>query len=148
MKAKSSAHSHDPALTKGLARRGLRSTPQREHVYDVLLAKRDHPTAEQVFMRAKKQMPEISMATVYNCLDALVQCDLVRLVRLDKGPTRFCPNMTEHGHFHCDRCGRFFDVELVAGTAFQMPVGFQVSSCDVSVRGLCADCLGGERGEL
>ena len=35
--------------------------------------KRDHPTAEEVFIRAKRGMPEISMATVYNCLDALVR---------------------------------------------------------------------------
>ena len=39
-------------------------------------------------------MPEISMATVYNCLDALVKCGLVRQVNLDRGATRFLP---EHG---------------------------------------------------
>jgi len=51
----------DPRFTERLASRGFRLTPRREHVYNVLLQERDHPTAEQVFMRAKKEMPEISM---------------------------------------------------------------------------------------
>src|SRR2546430_17168938 len=71
-------------INERLATSGLRLTPQREHVYTVLMGERDHPTAEQVFMRAKKGMPDISMATVYNCLDALVKCRLVREVNLDR----------------------------------------------------------------
>ena len=67
----------DGALQEILEKGGLRNTPQRQHVYRVLIGKKDHPTAEEVFIRAKKGMPEISMATVYNCLDALVSCGLV-----------------------------------------------------------------------
>lgn len=126
-----------------LATGGFRFTAQREHVYDVLLATRDHPTAEEVFMRAKKTMPEISMATVYNCLDALVKCNLVRQVNLDRGATRFCPNMREHCHFYCDECGGIFDVDLPASTfssQAQMPTGYTVSHCEVSFRGVCPQC--------
>ena len=82
-------------LNERLAHSGLRLTPQRQRVHDVLLEKQDHPTADQVFFRAKSDMPDISMATVYNCLDALVQCGLVKQVTLDRGATRFCPNMQE-----------------------------------------------------
>src|SRR5712675_474987 len=87
-----------------LATSGFRSTPQREQVYGVLVGKQDHPTAEEVFIRAKKGMPDISLATVYNCLDALVKCGLVRLVQIDRGATRYCPNMDDHYHFYCDEC--------------------------------------------
>ena len=80
--------------------------------YDVLLQKRDHPTVEEVFIRAKQGMPDISMATVYNCLDALVKCGLVRHVNLDRAATRYCPNMKEHCHFYCDECGGIFDVDF------------------------------------
>src|ERR1041385_803661 len=101
-------------LGERLATSGFRFTPQRRRVYDVLLSKLDHPTAEDVFIRAKKQMPDISHATVYNCLDALVQCGLVRLVQLERGATRYCPNMEEHAHYYCDECGAVFDVSLPA----------------------------------
>jgi Fur family peroxide stress response transcriptional regulator len=118
---------------------GFRLTPQRQQVYDVLLHKRDHPTAEEVFIRAKRQMPEISHATVYNCLDALVKSGLARQVTLDRGPTRFCPNMHEHGHFHCDACGTVFDVDLPA-TAMKLPKGFKAGHYDIAIHGTCADC--------
>src|SRR2546428_2832901 len=95
-------------LNERLADCGLRFTRQRQHVYKVLLGRRDHPTAEEVFIRAKRRMPEISMATVYNCLDALVKSRLVRLVNVNRGATRFCPNMGEHFHFYCEECGEVF----------------------------------------
>ena len=82
-------------LTEQLGATGLRLTPQRQQVYDVLLQKRDHPTAEEVFIRAKKAMPEISHATVYNCLDALVKSGLARQVQLSavrRGSARTCTN--------------------------------------------------------
>jgi Fe2+ or Zn2+ uptake regulation protein len=95
-------------LTERLSTGGFRFTPQRQHVYDVVMHKRDHPTAEEIFIRTKKAMPEISHATVYNCLDALVKCGLVRQVQLERGATRFCPNMEEHCHYFCDSLRRSF----------------------------------------
>jgi Fe2+ or Zn2+ uptake regulation protein len=136
-----------PATSDGIDARlatcGLRLTPQRLHVYEVLLQRRDHPTAEEVFLRAKGDMPEISMATVYNCLDALVQCGLAKQVNMDRGATRFCPNMREHSHFHCESCGVIVDVEPARGRpalGWSVPRGFRVTHADVSLRGLCRDC--------
>src|SRR5499427_900842 len=102
----------DNRLNERLATRGFRFTPQREHVYAVLLGKRDHPTAEEVFIRSKREMPDISMATVYNCLDALVKSGLARQLTLERGASRFCPNMREHCHFYCDTCESVFDINL------------------------------------
>jgi Fe2+ or Zn2+ uptake regulation protein len=124
-----------------LATSGLRLTPQRRCVYDVLLHKRDHPTADEVFMRAKKAMPEISHATVYNCLDVLVKSGLARQVALERGATRFCPNMEEHAHYCCDACGEVFDVMMRADTAsMPKPRGFKVDHYDIAAHGTCANC--------
>ena len=136
------AHSKtEQHLTEKLSTSGFRFTPQRQHVYDVILNKRDHPTAEEVFMRTKKTMPEISHAPVYNCLDALVKCGLVRQVQLERGATRFCPNMEEHCHYFCDACGEVFDVALPTdSTIMPRPKGFQVDHYDIAVHGRCAEC--------
>jgi len=126
-----------------LAASGLRLTPQREQVYQVLLAHRDHPTAEQVFLRAKPKMPDISMATVYNCLDALVKCGLVRLVNVQRSATRYCPNMREHFHFHCERCGGIFDIDFDSAAqsrSFGIPRGFRVARYEIAAHGHCPDC--------
>ena len=133
----------DEALNARLAARGLRATSQRGHVYHILLQERDHPTAEEVFLRAKRRMPDISMATVYNCLDALVRCDLVKQVKVRRGATRFCPNMREHCHFYCQKCGEVFDIDLQAGEpVIPMPRGFRPAHFDVSIHGLCPECAG------
>jgi len=131
-----------------LAASGLRLTPQREQVYQVLLAHRDHPTAEQVFLRAKPKMPDISMATVYNCLDALVKCGLVRLVNVERSATRYCPNMREHFHFYCEGCGGIYDIDFDSAAQngrFGIPRGFRVSRYEIAAHGLCPDCGAGQK---
>jgi len=130
----------DESLNARLATKGFRFTPQRQQVYTVLLHKRDHPTAEEVFIRAKHDRPEISMATVYNCLDALVKCGLVRQVTLDRGAARFCPNMTEHCHFYCDACGGVYDIGLSPRTGLPLPKGFKAERFDIAIHGRCPEC--------
>jgi len=129
-------------LNERLTTGGFRFTPQREHVYNVLLQKRDHPTAEEVFIRTKKTMPDISMATVYNCLDALVKCGLARQVTLDRGATRFCPNMHEHCHFYCDACDTVFDVDMPGKpeAGIVLPKGFKAAHYEIAIHGVCAGC--------
>ena len=128
------------AFNERLATRGFRFTPQRQRVYDVLLKERDHPTAEEVFMRAKRNLPRISMATVYNCLAALVKCGLVRQVTLEPGAARFCPNMHEHCHFYCDACDSVFDIELPRAATVALPRGFKAERYDVAIHGQCPAC--------
>jgi len=129
-------------LSEQLAATGFRFTQQRQRVYDVLLEKRDHPTAEEVFLRAKQAMPDISMATVYNCLDALVQAGLARQVQVERGAGRFCPNMHEHWHFHCKECGGVFDMDFPAAAAevFPIPRGFKIDQFEVAAHGICPAC--------
>ena len=130
-------------LNERLATSGLRFTAQRQHVYDVLLQTRDHPTAEEIFMRAKLTIPDISVATVYNCLDALVKCDLARQVKLDRGATRYCPNMKDHFHFCCEGCGQVFDIDSKESDGLShitLPKGFKLTQREISLRGFCPDC--------
>ena len=97
-------------------------------------------------MRAKKGLPEISLATVYNCLDALMASGVVRQVQLQRGAARFCPNMEEHCHYYCDKCGAVFDVALTAdSTVVPRPKGFKIDHYDIAVHGECADCAGNKK---
>ena len=138
-------HKTSQRLNERLTTSGFRFTPQREHVYSVLLQKRDHPTAEEVFIRAKRAMPDISMATVYNCLDALVQCGVARQVNLERGASRFCPNMREHGHFYCDSWESVFDIDLEGDPGVPLPRGFRAERYDVTIHGLCPACSNGKK---
>ena len=137
-----------------MGREGLRLTPQRRHVYEVLMEKRDHPTATEVFIRAQRGMPSISLATVYNCLETMVGSGLGKAVHVDREPTRFCANLHEHGHFHCTSCGHITDIEFgrrgaSSATAsstpkgWKLPDGYLVTHQDLTLRGLCHACASG-----
>ena len=126
-------------LAKRLIDSGLRPTAQREVVFKVILEMRDHPTADEIFARVKSQMPTISLATVYNCLETLVQCQLIRQVNLERAPTRYCPNLHQHAHFHDETTGQIHDIdlpiELMAQLHDVLPAGFNASSIELTVRG-------------
>ena len=127
------------ALAQRLSHSGLRSTPHREVVYQVVLGKRDHPTAEEVFDRVKSATPAISLATVYNCLDALVQCGLIKQVNSVREPSRYCPNLHEHAHFHNESTGEIHDIDIPADLMARLhnllPRGYNAASVDLSFRG-------------
>ncbi len=118
---------------------GLRMTRQRSEVYKVLMNYRDHPTAGEVFDRAKQNMPTISLATVYNCLEALVQHGAVRQVNFERESSRYCPNLTEHGHFHDEESGKIIDVPLKKGALISdlldLPEGVQIDNLEITLRG-------------
>ena len=138
-----SPHQDSPELAQRLASSGVRPTPQREVVFKVILEKRDHPTADEIFVRVKSQMPTISLATVYNCLETLVQCGLVRQVNLERAPTRYCPNLHQHAHFHDETTGEIHDIDLPADFVGRLheilPAGFDARSVDLTFRGRAAD---------
>ncbi|HEY5893398.1 MAG TPA: transcriptional repressor [Chthoniobacterales bacterium] len=127
---------------ESIAQGGFRLTRQRREVYDALMEVRDHPTAAEVFIRVKHRMPSISLATVYNCLETLVQCGLVVQVNLERAPTRYCPNLREHGHFFCEQCGAVVDVDLSPGDSarWNIPEGFIVTHQEISLKGICKTC--------
>jgi len=127
-----------------ISRKGFRFTTQRREVYDALLVQRDHPTAVDVFMRVQKKLPGISLATVYNCLETLAECGLVRAVNHDRQPSRYCANLEPHAHFFCEQCGAVYDVpsgEAQAPLAgWQLPPGATVTQHEISFRGQCGNC--------
>ena len=109
-----------------------------------MLGRQDHPTAMEVFLRAKPEMESLSLATVYNVLETLAERGLVRKVHLDSGSTRYCANNSKHGHFTCSGCGAVLDVPLLPGAELeklhQLPRGYTVTQQEVSLHGLCATC--------
>ncbi len=127
-------------LAEKLSAGGLRLTAQRERIYHVLLAQTDHPTADEVYLRAKAEKPDISLATVYNTLDALVKCGLVKQVNVARVATRYCSNRAAHCHFYCEECGGVHDVELSGSFGdfpVRLPRDLAARQMDLSIRGAC-----------
>jgi len=124
--------------------RGFRMTDQRRAVYDALMEERNHPTAVEVFMKARTRMSSISLATVYNCLETLSSCGLVKTVNLERGPARYCPNIQEHAHFYCNDCGVVLDLPLRSRRhpedVWELPDQLSITHHEVAFRGVCPKC--------
>jgi Fur family peroxide stress response transcriptional regulator len=118
---------------------GLRMTRQRQEVYRILLEQRNHPTANEVFMRVKDRLPNISLATVYNCLEALVQHGIIRQVHFERESSRYCPNLHEHGHFHDSQTGVIHDIDFKPGAnladVLNLPPGAVIHDVEITLRG-------------
>ncbi len=121
---------------------GLRMTRQRQEVYRILIDQRNHPTANEVYMRVKDRLPNISLATVYNCLEALVQHGIIRQVNFERESSRYCPNLTEHGHFHDAATGIIHDVDFKPGfnlaDVLELPPGAVIDDIEITLRGKVA----------
>jgi len=87
-------------LADKLDAKGYKLTPQRTLVFEIVSSLSNHPTAEDIFAKAREKMPSISLATVYNCLDVLSGCGAIRSVRLERQGARYCANGKLHAHLH------------------------------------------------
>lgn len=130
-------------LTERFRARGLRVTPQRQCIFRLLEGDTAHPTAEQVYQRAKAEMPTISLKTVYQTLHELADMGELNTVDVGTGAGRFDPNVGPHHHLVCERCGTIRDVHGDF-SAFRLPAGqrrgFKVNSAEVVFRGVCDEC--------
>jgi Fe2+ or Zn2+ uptake regulation protein len=97
-----------------LVEHGLRRTRQRVALYKALAATKSHPTAEQLFLDAKQRLRGrvrgLSLATVYNTLEAFTDCGLVQKLACKDGPARYDANVANHPHLCDPVTGKIFDV--------------------------------------
>ena len=119
-----------------VSRSNVRCTRRRCAVLEILLRSDDHPTAALIYERCRATM---SLATVYNCLDALTQAGLVNRIFMDTGPARYCPNLYPHVHFVDETTQQVIDVHLRPGVkaedVFDLPAGAKVRALDACLRG-------------
>jgi len=130
-------------------KRGLAVTIQRRTVFEALSARRDHPTADQVYDVVRDRIPGLSRTTVYRVLEALVEAGFVRKVHHAGGVARFDPVTQRHHHLVCENCGRLVDLDDAAVPALRLPEargsGFQIKDYSVSFLGLCGACARAKR---
>jgi Fe2+ or Zn2+ uptake regulation protein len=122
---------------------GLKVTPQRECIFEVLSRAQGHPTAEAVYAEAASRMPTMSLKTVYQTLGDLVAMGEVLQLDFGTGASRFDPNVEAHHHLVCTRCAKVRDFYADYGQ-IEVPKaerqGFIVGTAEVVFRGLCPDC--------
>lgn len=120
----------------------LRNSKQREAVLRNLSERYDHPTAEDVYLDLKKEIPSISLATVYRNLKLLESEGLIIKIPTDDSD-RFDGHTHEHYHFTCKDCKRVLDLQLKDGTNINnlaKDFGGKIMSHALMFYGVCPDC--------
>jgi Fe2+ or Zn2+ uptake regulation protein len=99
-------------LRHALERAGWRFTRQRAAVFNYLRSVDTHPTAEQVYSAVRQTIANISLATVYKSLEALVDVGLAAKLPDADGPARYDCRGDAHYHFRCTRTGQVRDLPV------------------------------------
>lgn len=127
-----------------LEEQGVSLTRQRTAVFDYLGRVDHHPTAEEVFLAVKPELPKISLATVYKNLEALVACGAASKLTYGDGAARYDIRTDHHYHSRCLGCGRVTDLEPRGkeelAKLVKAPNGFQIEDYRVEVLGYCKNC--------
>ena len=132
--------------SEGGAARAL--TPQRQVVLQVVRASGGHLTAAQVFDAARRLLPSISHATVYNSLRYLKGAGLIHEITFGNAASRSDAATARHDHAICTGCGRLMDFDLPETAGLMRAAArrskFKPQSVHLTLYGLCPDC--GARG--
>lgn len=131
---------------KLLQNMGVKITTQRIAIMKSLEGRKDHPSAEQLFVELKPDYPTLSIATVYSTAQLLAQASLLRILSIDEKKVYFDPNTTPHGHFMCRKCRKVMDIPVNFDYPKQLDPQSGIASIDATEvfhYGTCSDCLDG-----
>ena len=116
-------------------------TKQRTAVLEVVSRKGCHYTAEEIFEEAKKILPEISRATVYNNLHALERDRVIRRITAEDSSDRYDSSYIPHGHLFCTVCGEVKDFDIPDfHKTLSETIGSEIDSYELKVRYVCQKC--------
>ena len=123
---------------------GCALTPQREAVLGAIRESDGHLTAAEVFEAARRRLPSISYATVYNSLRYLTEAGLVREINQGKSASRYDRETRRHDHAVCTRCGKLVDFDLPATLDLMRAAArrsrFRPESVHLTLTGVCPEC--------
>ncbi len=124
--------------------RGLKVTPQRRVIFELLAEDKSHPTAEEIYQRVTAVMPEVSRTTVYNTLRELTEIgQLNEVEEISESGTRYDTNTSDHHHLFCIKCHALIDISRDF-EGLQLPeeetAGYRILKSQVTFYGYCPKC--------
>ena len=124
--------------------KGLKLTPQRYAIYEMMIHTDSHPAVEEIYHAVQPMFPMLSLNTVYYTLASLKKAGLIADVPVQEGAARFDANMDRHHHLVCLKCRKIEDLYDKALDQLKISAkstnGYLVESHRVEFRGYCSEC--------
>ena len=132
------------SIVKRLKEAGLKITPQRLAIIDVLIEKRDsHPGARLVYEEAKKRKRSLSLSATYATLSELSRHGIIKTLQFDRMENRYEGNPEEHINLICERCKKIMDYKVpitVDQRGVVKKTGFSITDTRLEYYGSCREC--------
>lgn len=124
--------------------KGIKVTPQRLEIFRTVIAADDHPSAEDVYELVRKNLPAVSLDTVYRTLATFEICGIISRVSFCEDKTRFDPNTKPHHHLFCTVCKSITDFYWASFDEAYLPPEIpewgHPETRHVQIRGICSRC--------
>ena len=120
----------------------MRNSKQREIILDIVKGTKDHFTADMIYVEARKQLPNISLGTVYRNLGQLVANRTIKTININ-GVVRYDAFLNSHQHFFCRACNGVYDIEISTEefmSKVDAKTNHKVDKCQVQLFGICEKC--------
>ena len=118
---------------------------QKEVILNIMKGASFHPTAVWIYGQARKEIPNISLATVYRNLKLLKDSGAILELNIGKGQSHYDGNINNHYHFRCEKCGQLYDLDQPVDTSIDEKVaeatGHNITHHVLEFRGICKHCL-------
>ena len=127
-----------------LRSKGLKITPQRMAIIDVLKDNPTHPSVEEIYQELSPHYPTISYATIYKTLETLCKMGEIVEVNIESNKKRYDPFTHPHHHFRCLSCGKIEDIPLEEVPLPQIPDNvrekYGITHFTLYLYGICPAC--------
>ncbi len=130
-------------LLNCLKEKGLKLTPQRREIIEILSSEKSHPSARTIFQKAREKAPTISMSTVYYTLDIFKKYKAIKELEFYDMENRYEGDISNHLNLICIGCGKIQDFK--EGLPFSQKVieektGFKPYEMRFEYYGYCKEC--------
>ena len=120
----------------------MRFSKQRDLVLNIVQDTQTHPTADYVYEKARNELPNVSLGTVYRNLGQLVENNQLKSLNID-GTIHYDAFLDDHQHFQCKTCNRVLDIELNTKdfvSKLELNTNHIIDGCQIHLVGICNDC--------
>lgn len=118
---------------------------QREKIAEYVLNSCKHPTAEMVYENVRKELPNISLGTVYRNLNTLSEVGIIKKIYMPNHCDRFDKTLNEHFHIHCIKCDKLedvnYDINELVYQNIEKDKKYKILYCNLVFDGICNDCI-------